>query len=209
MSDADRVPEDIRDVAFPVAVRGYDRHVVDAYVERVQEVVGGLQATSSPQAAVKDALERVGEQTSAILQQAQESADAMSAGARREAEERVAAAQAEAQTTLADAHAEADELLQRARTQADAILARSHTEAADRLRDSEDEAAALIDQLRELRADTDAIWDERADLLDDLRLLASRIEDEVAQAGQRYPPPSPSASAEPTGGEDGDDLLGR
>jgi DivIVA domain-containing protein len=214
---ADLVPPDIRDVSFPIAVRGYDRGVVDAYVERVHRVIAELQATASPQDAVRQALERVGEQTTAILQQAQETADEIRASAQRdtdattgrarvETEERLTAARAEAQAAVADAHAEADELIQRARAQADAILARSRSEAADRLRDSEDEAAALIDQLRELRADTDAIWDERADLLDDLRLMASRIEEEAAQANQRFPPPSPSAPGEPSGLDDGEEL---
>src|SRR2546421_11687241 len=36
------VPQDILDVSFPVAVRGYDRRAVDAYRERVNRVIPEL-----------------------------------------------------------------------------------------------------------------------------------------------------------------------
>ena len=49
---------------FPVALRGYDRLAVDAYVKQTSQLVAELQATRSPEAAVRKALERVGEQIS-------------------------------------------------------------------------------------------------------------------------------------------------
>jgi DivIVA domain-containing protein len=67
-----RVPAAIRDVSFPGAARGYERRAVDAYVNQVNRLIAELEVSRSPQAAVKHALERVGEQTKALLQQARQ-----------------------------------------------------------------------------------------------------------------------------------------
>ena len=81
---------------FPVALRGYDRLAVDAYVQRTSQLVAELQATRSPEAAVRRALERVGEQISGILQRAHETAEQITAQSRSEAEDRLEQARAEA-----------------------------------------------------------------------------------------------------------------
>ncbi len=81
---------------FPVALRGYDRLAVDAYVQRTSQLVAELQATRSPEAAVRRALERVGEQISGILQRAHETAEQITAQSRREAEDRLEQARVEA-----------------------------------------------------------------------------------------------------------------
>ena len=75
VSQPRRVPAEIRSVAFPVSVRGYDRRAVDAYVTRVNRVIAELEATRSPQSAVKRALERTEEERSGILEQAREAAE--------------------------------------------------------------------------------------------------------------------------------------
>ncbi|MDQ6836745.1 MAG: DivIVA domain-containing protein [Actinomycetota bacterium] len=81
---------------FPVALRGYDRMAVDAYVQRTSQLVAELQATRSPEAAVRRALERVGEQISGILQRAHETAEEITVQSRREAEDRLEQARVEA-----------------------------------------------------------------------------------------------------------------
>ncbi|MGI8506842.1 MAG: DivIVA domain-containing protein [Solirubrobacteraceae bacterium] len=81
---------------FPVAMRGYDRMAVDAYVQRTSQLVAELQATRSPEAAVRRALERVGEQISGVLQRAHETAEQITAQSRSEAEDRLEQARAEA-----------------------------------------------------------------------------------------------------------------
>ena len=81
---------------FPVALRGYDRLAVDAYVQQTSQLVAELQATRSPEAAVRRALERVGEQISGILQRAHETAEQITAQSRREAEDRLEVARREA-----------------------------------------------------------------------------------------------------------------
>ena len=84
------------DVDFPVVLRGYDRLAVDAYVKRTSRLVAELQATRSPEAAVRRAIERMGEQTSGILQRAHDTAEQITAQSRAEAEDRLEVARQEA-----------------------------------------------------------------------------------------------------------------
>jgi hypothetical protein len=93
----------VLDAEFPIALRGYERAAVDGYVRRVSRVIAELEASRSPQSAIRYALEQVGEQTRAILQQANDSADAITSKSRAEADERVRAAEHEAEQLKADA----------------------------------------------------------------------------------------------------------
>jgi hypothetical protein len=99
---ADPVSE-AADVHFPVALRGYDRLAVDAYVRHTSQLVAELQATRSPEAAVRRALERVGEQISGILQRAHETSEMITAQSRSEAEDRLEEARREAARITASA----------------------------------------------------------------------------------------------------------
>jgi DivIVA domain-containing protein len=99
----ERLPDDPRalvEAEFPTAMRGYDRHAVDDYVEQVGNLVAELQATRSPEAAVRRALERVGEQISGVLQRAHQTAEQITAQSRGEAEDRMEQARREAATIL-------------------------------------------------------------------------------------------------------------
>ncbi len=89
---------------FPVALRGYDRLAVDAYVRQTSQIVAELQATRSPEAAVRRALERVGEQISGILQRAHDTAEEITSQSRREGEERLEHARIEAAEIVASAN---------------------------------------------------------------------------------------------------------
>jgi cell division septum initiation protein DivIVA len=89
---------------FPVGLRGYDRMAVDAYVRQTSQLVAELQATRSPEAAVRKALERVGEQISGILQRAHDTAEDITTQSRLEAEERLEHARIEAAEIIAAAH---------------------------------------------------------------------------------------------------------
>ena len=86
----------VADVEFPTALRGYDRLAVDAYVRKTSQLVAELQATRSPDAAIRRALERVGEEVSGILQRAHETAALITSQSRSEAEDRLEAARQEA-----------------------------------------------------------------------------------------------------------------
>jgi DivIVA domain-containing protein len=207
----DYVPANIRDVSFPSAVRGYDRRAVDDYVRQVNTVIAELEVSRSPQAAVRHALDRVGRQTSGILQRARETADEISASAWAEAdrttarandkaEEMSARANAETQETIARAKAEAEETTARAKAEAEEVLDRSRKEAAERLQRLEQEIAALQEQaetrLRKLETDTEAVQRERAELVEELRELAARLEAVASEATGRLPRPQTPESDE-------------
>ena len=91
------------DVEFPIVLRGYERDAVDAYVQRTSQLVAELQATRSPEAAIRRALERVGEEVSGILQRAHDTAGQITAQSRSEAEDRLEAARQEAAQIVASA----------------------------------------------------------------------------------------------------------
>ena len=93
----------VADVSFPLALRGYDRLAVDAYVKKTSQLVAELHATRSPEAAIRRALERVGEEVSGILKRAHETAEQLTTQSRREAEDRLEVARKEAAQMLADA----------------------------------------------------------------------------------------------------------
>ena len=121
-------PLAIVDADFPTALRGYDRMAVDAYVQQTRQLVAELQATRSPEAAVRRALERVGEQISGILQRAHETAEQITAQSRSEAEDRLEQARQEAalitdaaEQRVSDLDADTDRIwLERERIVADA-----------------------------------------------------------------------------------------
>jgi DivIVA domain-containing protein len=153
----DPVPE-VANVDFPVALRGYDRIAVDAYVKRTAQLVAELNAGRSPQAAVRRALERVGEDVSGILQRAHETAEQITAQSRVEAEDRLESARREAEQLVGTARQEADALLSEARG-----------------------------QLRELDAETDRIWAERHRIVEDAHNLASQLLTLAEAAVERFP----------------------
>ncbi len=91
-----RPVDDSPAVEFPVVLRGYDRDAVDAYVARVSALLEELQSSRSPQAAVRRALDRVGEETAGILRQAEVTAEQMTARSRAQADDRLQRAESEA-----------------------------------------------------------------------------------------------------------------
>ena len=95
--------DELRDIAFPIALRGYEREAVDAYIERVLRIVAELEASRSPAEAVRRALDQVGEETSGILQRAQETASEITARSRAQADDRLREAEREATEITADA----------------------------------------------------------------------------------------------------------
>jgi DivIVA domain-containing protein len=193
------VPPDVRDVSFPVSVRGYDRHAVDDYVAQVDRAITELEATRSPEVAVKRALAEVGERTTGILQRAGETAEEITADARRKADDSIARANQDADEAVAAAKREAEEIVRKAREEAKATLAESRKEAAERVQTAKDEVKALREEaearLHELRLDTDAVRGERRVLLEDIRQIAARVGEAAEGADTRFPP-SQSPQAE-------------
>jgi DivIVA domain-containing protein len=179
------VPADIRDVSFPSAVRGYERGAVDAYVKRVNQLIAELEVSRSPQAAVKHALDRVGQQTSGVLQRAREVAEELTATALADAEQTTSRASDEAEEFLEQARMQAHQLRGQSKEEAEAIIAAAHAQAAQRMKRCEEQLrtlqAAAEDRLREVQAQTKAASDAHRGALEDLRHTVSELE-EVARA---------------------------
>jgi cell division initiation protein len=108
------VPRDeidqIRQPDFPVALRGYDRDAVDAYVAQVTQVIAGLQAGRSPQSAIKHALDQVSEETRGILERAHETADEITSRSQAQAAQRLERAEQEAREIVRAAETQVREL---------------------------------------------------------------------------------------------------
>ena len=88
---------------FPTALHGYDRDAVDAHVAALEREVDDLREQRLPTPAVEAEIERVGEETSAILRVAHEQAAEIVRRARTEAERCVADAAANAVAMTEDA----------------------------------------------------------------------------------------------------------
>jgi DivIVA domain-containing protein len=118
-------------------------------------------------------------------------ADALIANARTEGEDTVAKAKVAAEEIITNAHAEAQKALTRSRTEVD-----------DRLRQLQEELASLRDQgemqMRELEGDTEAVWKERQELLDDIRGMASGLVDLASAAAARFPGREPAGPQDAT-----------
>jgi DivIVA domain-containing protein len=212
------VPQEVLDVHFPAAVRGYDRDAVDTYVKRVNRVIAELKVRGSPPAAVRHALEQAEGKVQGLLQAARDAADEITESARREAEESTGRAKAqaaeltvqtsaeadrvkgeadtyaanvrkEAEETVTTAKTDADEVVAAAKEEAQNILSRAQAEADERLRRLKEELAALQEQAekrrRDVQADTEAVWDERHELLEDIRRMASGLVDLTNTAAAR------------------------
>jgi DivIVA domain-containing protein len=183
------MPADIRDVSFHQALRGYARREVDRYVERVNGLIAELEITRSPESAIRHALDRVGEQTSGILQQAGETADQITQAARADAEGAVAGARSEASGIVAEAKGEAEGIVESAKAQAKELRDREERRLEELRRRAEEE-------LRRLRADTDTIRAERGQLLDRIEKLAARLKG-LADAGAEGVEPEPAGDDRP------------
>jgi DivIVA domain-containing protein len=228
----DRVPAELRNVSFPVSMRGYDRAAVEAYVQRVNRVIAELEVSRSPQAAIRHALDRVGEQTVAILREARESAERIAVAARDDADQTIQEAKAEAadlvvnasadaeqeraaaKQTLADAQAEANELVSQARAEAEGILADARGEAERRQQQTDDEIEArqakAEARLRELESDAHAVSAERDALVEQLHSIGSRLHEVANSAGAQAPtgPDTTPAEESPAGtGTEADDTI--
>lgn len=167
---AELVPAEFRDVSFGSAIGGYNRNDVDAYVERVNRLIAELEISRSPEKAVQLALERVGEQTAGILQEAQEAAAKLTA-----------AAQAEAEHSTRRARVEADELMERAQKESRALLERAAEESTDLLEQSQA-------RLETMRGEIEDVQREHGRAVEGLRRTAAALSDFAERAGSDAAP---------------------
>jgi DivIVA domain-containing protein len=225
---AGEVPAEIRNVSFSRVMRGYDRREVDAYVEQVNCVIAELEIGRSPQSAVKHALDRVGEQTSGVLQRAREVADELTATALAEAEHATRRASVEAEELLEKAQMQAHQLRAQSQEEAEEILARARAEATESVERAEEQVRTLQagaeGRLRALQADIEESVAKRRRLLEELQRTASELDEfasgaiahpqsEEPDAGSRDAPTEPlqakpSSPPKPGDGLDGDASSG-
>src|SRR5437588_10942886 len=96
-ADRDRILQDARSVEFSAALRGYDRDQVDRYVEKMSRLITELEMSSSPEAAVRHALDEVSDETRDILLRAHQTAEEITARSRAKADDRLQTAEGESQ----------------------------------------------------------------------------------------------------------------
>jgi DivIVA domain-containing protein len=96
---------------FPLAVRGYDRAAVDAFVQEVLQVVSELEGRQTRETVVQRALDEIGEETAGILQRAHETADEIAARSRAQAEGRIQRAERETDMLRQQADAYSEQLI--------------------------------------------------------------------------------------------------
>lgn len=201
------VPAEIRNVSFPVAVRGYDRDAVEAYARRVNRVIAELEVTRSPQAAVRHAVERVGEQTKQILEEARDSAEKINSTAQGEADEIVAEAKAKAADLVVAASTEADriraeseELVARSQAEAQRLVAEAEEQAAEHKRQVDQEVAKLQAEAEARRtgveSDTARVWERRRELLGDIDRMAAELHSAASDAAARLSEEAPQTRPE-------------
>jgi DivIVA domain-containing protein len=99
----DAVPWEPDRKRFPTALHGYDRGAVDAHLAALEREMDDLRSHRLPAPAVEAEIERVGEETSAILRVAHEQASEIVRRARTEAERCVSDAAANAVAMTQDA----------------------------------------------------------------------------------------------------------
>jgi len=118
-------------------------------------------------------------------------ANAEAGATKTEADKLLADSKTEVETALANARAEAEDILVRARLEAENTVTRARAEADERLQQLQAELASLRDQtearMHEFQADTTAVWEQRRQLLEQMRGMASRLVDLADAAADREP----------------------
>jgi DivIVA domain-containing protein len=172
----------VRDVSFPIALRGYDRDAVDAYVEDVNRIIAELQVGRSPQSAIRHALDQVSDETRGILERAHETADEITARSRAQADDRLQWAEREARDAIATGTERVHEL------EADA----------DRVWQ---ERQALIDDVNRIATELKAMADDAG-----VRFPAEPPEETMPLPElPPLPPVAPKGAAEPPAGDTDDE----
>ena len=163
----------VRDVDFPIVLRGYDRDAVDAYVREVNRVIADLQTRQSPQSAIRHALDQMSEETKGILERAHETADEITARSRSQADDRVQWAEREAREAIASA--------------------------TERVQDLESDAERVWEERQTLIDDVRRIAEELTTVADDAGVrfpVEPEAEPTLLPELPAVPPPPPAAPSE-------------
>jgi DivIVA domain-containing protein len=181
----------------PAAVR----HALEQAEEKAQGLLraareAGEEITTSAQREAEQNTASAKAEAAELLVNTSADADRIKA----EADQLIADARTEADAAVAKAQSEADELRAEAKAEAQNTLARAQAEADERLRRLKEELAALRKEAEtrrgEIQADTEAVWKERHELLEDVRRMASGLVDLANAAAARSHGREPAGSDE-------------
>jgi len=100
---SDSASQRLREVNFPLVVRGYHRQTVDLFIGELLELVEDLESHQTREGVVQKALGELGEETAGILQRAHETADDITSRSRAQADARIQRAEREAEILRRDA----------------------------------------------------------------------------------------------------------
>lgn len=185
----------LREMTFPLALRGYSRPEVDRFLGETAEWVERLVARGADATVVQHELSRVGEQTAGVLSAAEETARRMRTEAADEVErmqastrDHAARVRAEAESYAETTRAEADRQAEAARKELEAEIRRRQLEASAEVERKIDEAAKKADAIVEdalrrrnrLQAATEQLKRTRHEILDDAGMLADELAQVVA-----------------------------
>jgi DivIVA domain-containing protein len=158
---------------------------VSGLLERARETADEI--TTSARREAETEAEGIRAKAADLLVNANAEADAT----KTEAEKLLADSNSEAETVLAKARAEAEDMLARSRLEAENTVKRAQGEADERLQQLQAELASLRDQtearMHEFQADTTAVWEQRRQLLEQMRGIASSLVDLADAAADREP----------------------
>jgi DivIVA domain-containing protein len=180
-ADRDRILTDARTVEFPAALRGYDRTAVDRYVERMSRLITELEMSSSPEAAVRHALDEVSEETRDILQRAHQTAEEITARSRAKADDRLQQAERESEELHESALRHAAEAQDVASQEAAQLREEALREVAELRETADREVAELREktarETQRLRATTERETEE-------MRATARRDTEEMVESAE-------------------------
>jgi DivIVA domain-containing protein len=166
----------VREVQFPLVLRGYDRNAVDGHLAQVAQLVAELEATQLRENVVQRALDEVGEETASILRHAHETAEEITSRSRSQAEGRIQRAEREAEMIRREAQQYAERV-------------------ANDSRRLTEERRRLIEELRQYAEDVLAVADDALERLPELQAEApgeaAAPPTEQLPAQQRPEPPKP------------------
>ena len=180
-AERDRIISQAREIKFPVGLRGYDRAHVDRYVEQVNRLIAELEISSSPESAVRHALDEVSEETRDLLQRAHQTADDILARARARADDSVAQAEREAERMRELAERESRRIAEAAAHESQKLLEGAQREASD-VREAAARDAAEMRESAE--RDTKEARARAQRETDELRASASHEAHEMLEAAE-------------------------
>jgi DivIVA domain-containing protein len=190
-----RVNRLIAEIKVTASPRAAVRHAL----RQTEEEVSGLleRARETADRVTTSALREAETEADGIRAKAAEllvNANAEAEASKSEADKLLADSKAEAETLLGKAKADAEDILLRARLEAENRAARAQADADERRQQLQAELGTLRDQtearMREFQANTTAVWEQRQQLLDEIRRTASGLV-ELADAAAAEEPTEP------------------